>query len=153
MWILQWTLGLLPDNILVWVYYILTGAGVVLYIASKLVKLIPLISQYKFPVEILGVVALCLGCYLLGGYGIEMAWRDKEKELKAQIATAEAKSQQVNTVIKTKIVERIKIVQQQVEVVRTQIEKDKEAINAECKVSDTAIRDYNQAIADPEGQK
>ena len=150
---IQWTLGLLPDNILIWVYYIFTIAGFTLYVASKFVKLIPLITQYKFPVEITGIAVLCLGCYLLGGYGIEMAWRDKEKELKAQIATAEAKSQQVNTIIKTKVVERIKIVQQKVEVVRTQIEKDKEAINAECKVSDTAIQDYNQAIADPEGQK
>jgi hypothetical protein len=153
MWILQWTLGLLPDSILIWFYYIFTIAGFTLYVASKLVKLIPLMGQYKFPTEIVGIAVLCLGCYLLGGYGIEMAWRDKEKELKAQIAAAEAKSQQVNTVIKTKVVERIKIVQQKVEVVRTQIEKDKEAINAECKVSDTAIQDYNQAISDPEGQK
>ena len=150
---LQWTLGLLPDNILIWVYYLLTGAGFTLYIASKLVKLIPLMSQYKFPVEIVGVVVLCAGCYLLGGYGTEMSWREKEKNLKAQIAAAEEKSQQVNTVIQTKIVEKIKLVQQQVEVVRTVIEKDRDAINAQCTVSDTAVRDYNQAVADPEAQK
>ena len=110
-------------------------------------------GQYKFPTEIVGILALCIGCYLLGGYGVEMTWRDKEKELKAQIAAAEEKSQQVNTVIQTKVVERVRLVEKQVEVVRTQIEKDKEAINAECKVSDIAVRDYNQAVADPEEQK
>ena len=110
-------------------------------------------GEYQFPAELAGVIILCGGCYLLGGYGVEMAWRDKENKLKAEIAVAEAKSQQVNTVIQTKIVEKIKVVQQKVEVVRTVIEKDRDAINAQCTVSDTAVKDYNQAVADPEGQK
>jgi hypothetical protein len=146
-------LSLIPDNLLIWIYYLFTGLGITLYIASKLVKLIPMMGQYKFPAELAGVIILCGGCYLLGGYGVEMAWRDKENKLKAEIAVAEAKSQQVNTVIQTKIVEKIKVVQQKVEVVRTVIEKDRDAINAQCTVSDTAVKDYNQAVADPEGQK
>ena len=153
MWQFQWMLSLIPDNILIWIYYLFTGAGFTLYIASKLVKWIPLMGQYKFPAEVAGVVVLCGGCYLLGGYGVEMSWRDRVKELQAKVAAAEEKSQQVNTVIQTKIVERVKIVEKKVEVVRTQIEKDKAVINADCKVPEIAVVDYNKAIADPEEEK
>ena len=125
--------------------------GVSLYIASKLVKWIPLMGQYKLPAELVGVVLLVVGSYLFGGYGVQQAWQARVKELEDKVAKAEAQSQRVNTVIQTKIVERVKIVEKKVEVVRTQIEKDKEIINAECKVSDIAIIDYNKAIAEPEG--
>ena len=125
--------------------------GVSLYIASKLVKWIPLMGQYKLPAELVGVVLLVVGSYLFGGYGVQQAWQARVKELEDKVAKAEAQSQRVNTVIQTKIVERVKIVEKKVEVVRTQIEKDKEIINAECKVPDIAIIDYNKAIAEPEG--
>ena len=108
-----------------------------------------MMGQYKLPAELVGVAVLCLASWLLGGYGVEMAWRDKVKELEAKVAIAEQKSQQVNTVIQTKVVERVKMVEKKVEVVRTQIEKDKEIINAECKVPDIAVIDYNKAVADP----
>ena len=110
-------------------------------------------GQYKLPAELIGITVLAGACWLLGGYSVEMVWRAKAEELQAKINAAEAKSQQVNTVIQTKIVERVKVVEKKVEVVRTQIERDKEAINAECKVSDIAVKDYNQAIAEPEEVK
>lgn len=146
-----WVLSFIPDSIFIWVYYIMLTLGVSLYIASKLVKWIPLMGQYKLPAELVGVVLLVVGSYLFGGYGVQQAWQARVKELEDKVAKAEAQSQQVNTVIQTKIVERVKIVEKKVEVVRTQIEKDKEIINAECKVPDIAIIDYNKAIAEPEG--
>lgn len=151
--LLHWMFSLVPDDFLVWVYYVLTGLGFALYIASKLVNLIPMMGQYKFPVELIGVSVLVAGSYLLGGYGTEMSWRERVKELQAQIKVAEEKSQQVNTVIQTKVVTKIKVVEKQVEVVRTQIQKDKEIINADCKIPDIAIIDYNKAIADPAEEK
>lgn len=146
-----WVLSFIPDSIFIWVYYIMLTLGVSLYIASKLVKWIPLMGQYKLPAELVGVVLLVVGSYLFGGYGVQQAWQARVKELEDKVAKAEAQSQRVNTVIQTKIVERVKIVEKKVEVVRTQIEKDKEIINAECKVPDIAIIDYNKAIAEPEG--
>ena len=153
MWQFQWMLSLIPDGILIWIYYLLTALGFGLYVASKLVKWIPLMGQYKLPAEIVGVVVLCGSCWLLGGYGVELGWRERIKEMQAKVDAAEAKSQQVNTVIQTRVVERIKTVEKKVEVVRTIIEKDKEAINAECKVPEIAIIDYNKAVADPTEEK
>ena len=125
------------------------SAGIVLYIASKLVTWIPMMGQYKLPAEIVGVVLVVVGAYFYGGYGVQKAWLERVAELEAKVKIAEEKSQVVNTVIQTKIVERVKIVEKQVEVVKKEIEIQREVINAECKINDVAIELYNKAISDP----
>lgn len=125
------------------------SAGIVLYIASKLVTWIPMMGQYKLPAEIVGVVLLVVGAFFYGGHGVQKAWLDRVAELEAKVKAAESKSQVVNTVIQTKIVERVKIVEKKVEVVKKEIEIQREVINAECKINDVAIELYNKAISDP----
>ena len=125
------------------------SAGIVLYIASKLVTWIPMMGQYKLPAEIVGVVLLVVGAFFYGGHGVQKAWLERVAELEAKVKAAESKSQVVNTVIQTKIVERVKIVEKQVEVVKKEIEIQREVINAECKINDVAIELYNKAISDP----
>jgi hypothetical protein len=125
------------------------SAGIVLYIASKLVTWIPMMGQYKLPAEIVGVVLLVVGAFFYGGHGVQKAWLDRVAELEAKVKAAESKSQVVNTVIQTKIVERVKIVEKKVEVVKKEIEIQREVINAECKINDVAIELYNKAVSDP----
>ena len=108
MWQFQWMLSLIPDSLFIWITYILMFVGAGLYVASKLVKWIPLIGQYKLPAELIGIVVLLGGTYLFGGYGVEMSWRDKVRQLEEKLKVAEEKSQQVNTVIKEKIVYKTK---------------------------------------------
>jgi hypothetical protein len=146
---IQWMFSLIPDSFVVWLYYLFTVTGLALYVGSKLVKLIPFMGQYKLPAEIGGVVILVVTAYLLGGFNAGADWRERIKEMQDKVLAAEVKSKEVNTVIETKVVERVKVVEKKVEVVRTIIEKDKEAINAKCEVPDIAIIDYNKAIADP----
>ena len=108
-----------------------------------------MMGQYKLPAEIVGVVLVVVGAYFYGGYGVQKAWLERVAELEAKVKIAEEKSQVVNTVIQTKIVERVKIVEKQVEVVKKEIEIQREVINAECKINDVAIELYNKAISDP----
>jgi hypothetical protein len=61
---------------------------------------------------------LVVGAYMFGGYGTEMAWRAKVKEMEDRVKVAEEKSQQVNTVVETKVVTKIKVVKQNVYVNR-----------------------------------
>jgi hypothetical protein len=145
--------SLLPEGLFVWIYYIMLTLGIGLYVASKLVKWIPMMGQYKLPSELIGVLLLVIGAYFYGGHGVQSAWLARVAELEAKLKVAEEKSQQVNTVIQTKVVERVKVVEKKVEVVRVEIEKQKEIINAECKINDTAIDLYNKAVADPVEEK
>jgi len=114
MWQIQWLLQLIPDSIFVWITYLLFAAGVVLYVASKLVSWIPLMGQYRFPAELVGVVALVIAAYFYGG----ISYREQIAEMKQRVRIAEEKSQQVNTVIETKIIEKVKVVKQNVYITR-----------------------------------
>jgi len=114
MWQIQWLLQLIPDSIFVWITYLLFAAGVVLYVASKLVSWIPLMGQYRFPAELAGVVALVIAAYFYGG----ISYREQIAEMKQRVRIAEEKSQQVNTVIETKIIEKVKVVKQNVYITR-----------------------------------
>ena len=111
---LAWMISLIPDSIFIWITYVLFGLGAALYIASKLVAWIPVIRQYRLPAELAGVLLLIVGAYLFGGYGTEMTWRARVKELEQQVADAQARAQQVNTVIQEKIVTRIKTIKETV---------------------------------------
>jgi len=110
MWILHW----LPDSIILFVTYVLFALGLGLYVASKLVQWIPIMMQYRLPAELLGILAVIVAAYFYGGHSTEMAWRERVRELEAQVKIAEEKSQQVNTVIETKIIEKVKVVKENV---------------------------------------
>ena len=135
-----WIVSFIPDSLFVWIYYAFTIAGVSLYIASKLVKWIPMIGQYKLPAELVGVVLLVIGSYLFGSYGTEMTWRERVAELEAKVKVAEEQSQQVNTVIETKIVEKIKIVKENVYVNREIIkEVAGKQLDAQCTLPKSTV--------------
>jgi hypothetical protein len=145
-WQIQWVLALIPDSFFLWITYLLIAVGVGLYVASKLVTWIPLISQYKLPAELVGVVLLVAGSYLFGSHGTEMAWRERVKELEAKVKAAEEKSQQVNTVIETKIVEKIKVVKENVYVNREIIkEVAGKQLDAQCTLPKSTVSLHDSA--------
>jgi len=109
-----WMFSLLPDSIFVMLTYAIFALGVLLYIASKLVKWIPMMMQYRMPAELVGVVCLCIGAYFFGWRGNEEKWLARIKELEQKVQIAEARSREVNTVIETKVVTKIKVVKETV---------------------------------------
>lgn len=149
MWQFQWFLSFIPDSIFIWITYGLIAAGFALYVASKLVSWIPLMGQYKLPVELIGIVVLLSGVYLFGGYGVEMSWRDKVRQLEEQIKAAEEKSAQVNTVIKEKIVYKTKVIKEKEVQYIDRIKEVEKIIDAKCEVDPAAIDILNQAAEDP----
>jgi hypothetical protein len=114
MWQIHWMLSLLPDTMFIWITYLLFGLGIVLYIVSKLVQWIPMITRYKLPVELAGIVLLVVGSYLLGRWDADQDWKERVKQLQAAVAEAESRSREVNTVIQTKVVTKIKVVKETV---------------------------------------
>jgi len=149
MWQFQWMLSLIPDSIFVWITYILMIIGAGLYVASKLVKWIPLMGQYKLPAELIGVAVLLLGTYLFGGYGVEMSWRDKVRQLEEKVKAAEAKSQEVKIQIQEKIVYKTKIVKERETVYVDRVKEIAKEVDAKCEVDTRVIELLNKAAEDP----
>jgi hypothetical protein len=106
MWQLQWMIGLLPD----WVFQLITAFGIILLIASQFLKHIPFISQYNLPAYVLGIIITITGVYYEGMHSGTETWQAKIKDVEDRVKVAENKSREVNTVIETKVVERVKIV-------------------------------------------
>ena len=142
MWQIQWLLQLIPDGIFVWLTYLLFGAGVLLYVASKLVSWIPLMGQYRLPAELVGVVALVIAAYFYGG----ISYREQIAEMKQRVQIAEEKSQQVNTVIETKIIEKVKVVKQNVYITR-EIVRDTAGrqLDAQCSLPRSTVSLHDSA--------
>jgi hypothetical protein len=142
MWQLQWMLQLIPDSIFVWITYLLFASGVILYVASKLVSWIPLMGRYRLPAELAGVAALVVAAYFYGGIG----YREMIAEMKEKVRVAEEKSQQVNTVIETKIVEKIKVVKENVYINREIIkEVAGQQLDAQCSLPRSTISLHDSA--------
>ncbi len=146
MWQLGWITSLIPDSIFIWLTYGLLGLGILLYVASKLVAWLPIISQYKLPAELIGIVLLVIGSYLFGSYGTEMTWRARVAELEAKVKIAEEKSQQVNTVIQEKVVTKIKVVKENVYVNREIIkEVAGKQLDAQCTLPKSTVSLHDSA--------
>lgn len=142
MWQLQWMLQMIPDSLFVWITYLLFTAGVVLYVASKLVSWIPLMGQYRLPVELVGVAALVIAAYFYGGIG----YREMIAELKEKVRVAEEKSQQVNTVIETRVVEKIKVVKENVYINREIVkEVAGKQLDAQCSLPRSTVSLHDSA--------
>ena len=106
MWQITWILNLLPD----WVFHALLGAGTIGIISSYLLKRIPFIKIYNVPLRILSVLLVIITVWIEGGRDVQHAWEAKVADMESKVATAEAKSQETNVIIKEKIIKKLELV-------------------------------------------
>ena len=147
----MWILHLLPSSFILFIVYLVLGAGVALTVLSYLIRWIPGIAAYKTPARVAGIVLLVCGVYFYGGYSTEMQWRERVEEMEAKVADAEQKSIKTNTVIKKVYVDRVKIVKQDVVVVQEKIREVEKLIDKDCKVAPEAIQLLNEAARPRKG--
>lgn len=146
---LSWFMAVLPDSFLLFVFYSLFFAGMALIVASWFVTFIPLISRYRFPTQVIGILVFAGGSYLLGGFGIEQVWRERVKELEAKLHAAEEQSQKTNVVIQEKIVYKTKVVEKKTVEYVTRIKEIANEVDAQCIVDPRIVEQLNKAAADP----
>ena len=146
-----WMIGLIPDAVLSSLYWLIIAAGVTGVLAGWLGKWIPFYGNYVKILQPVGIVLLVLGVWLRGGYDTEMAWRAKVAEAEARVAVAEQKSQETNTVIQEKVVEKTKVIKGKTEYITQYL--DREVVKKEeiikyieqCPVPKEIIDIHNQA--------
>ena len=148
---LGWMIGLIPDAVLSGLYWAIIAAGITGVLAGWLGKWIPFYGNYVKILQPVGIVLLVLGVWLRGGYDTEMVWRAKVAEAEARVAAAEQKSQETNTVIEQKIVEKTKVIKGKTEYITQYL--DREVVKKEeiikyieqCPVPKEIIDIHNQA--------
>ena len=145
----MWLISLLPDSMMVWLVHLITLAGLAALGISFFLSNSPLVGQYGKILKIAGAIALVLGIYFEGGVATEQKWRDRVTELEAKVKEAEEKSAVVNEVVKTKIVNKVKVVKEREIVVQEKIKEVEKLVDAKCEVPKEAIDILNEAAKDP----
>jgi hypothetical protein len=100
-----WMINFIPN--IFWTLVLLSGITAIL--ASYFLSKIPLVTQYKLPLRVGGVVALIVGIYAQGIIANEAIWQARTEELKKQVATAEESAKTANTELATVISEKRKL--------------------------------------------
>lgn len=139
-------LELLPDNIVLAVIGGTIAIGIIGFIIDYILYYIPFLTPYRIFIKVSSIIILLFGVYLTGAYTTELVWKKRVAEVQEQVAIAAEKSQHVNTVVQEKIVNKIKLVEKKVIVNHNIIKKEKEIINAECKIPDLALKIYNTSV-------
>ena len=142
----MWFLSFIPDWILQWAIHGLVILGLVLTFIGSLVKFIPVIQPYALVGRQLGIVLLVVGVFFEGGYATEMSYRARIAEMQAKIKEAEVKSAKVNEKLASEVSKNKELIKEKVNRNDKDIEAKRQAINAECKLSDDAWVLYNRAV-------
>jgi len=142
----MWILHFLPDSFLIWVINGICIAGAVATVLGFFLGWVPFVGRWKLPLQLLGIALLVAGVYFKGGYSTEMEWRARVAEVEKKVAIAEAKAKEANTKVQEKIVTKIVKIQDKAVVAKETIRRNREKINADCKLSDEAVSSYNYSI-------
>ena len=142
----MWFLSFIPDWILQWAIHGLVILGLVLTFIGSLVRFIPVIQPYALVGRQLGIVLLVIGVFFEGGYATEMSYRARIAEMQSKIKEAEVKSAKANEKLAAEVSKNKELIKEKVNRNAKDIEAKREAINAECKLSDDAWVLYNRAV-------
>jgi hypothetical protein len=146
----MWMLSFVHDSLLLWLVNTILIVGAIgsflsFFVLHKILNKFPALAPYHLLIQIISIVLLVAGVYLKGGYGVEMAWRERVADLEAKIKVAEAKSEQANIDLAAKQKEKVKVVKEVQVVIKEKIVQVAGKIDAECKVDPDAITIINDA--------
>jgi hypothetical protein len=140
----MWFLSFIPDWMLQWFVHGVVAIGLTMYIIGYF-KNLPFVGPYAGIARQFGTLALVIGVFFEGGYGVEMSYRSKIAEMQAKIQIAQEQSKEANTKIEQKVNEKVKLIKDNVNANNKAIEANRSSIDAQCKLSDTAWLWYNRA--------
>jgi hypothetical protein len=120
-------------------------AGALGLVVGTIFKSIPFVKNYSAIIRGISLIFLVSGTYFTGGLAVEKEWRAKVEEMKQKVAEAEAKSGEVNTIIKNRVVEKIKVVKETRDANIQIVEKVVTKYDSMCTLSNAAIVLHNSA--------
>lgn len=149
MWQIEWMLQLIPDNIFAGITAVLFFGGILAYILSKLVSIIPFVGRYKIAVELGSIAAMIIGAYFFCG----VVYREQVAELKEQVRLSEQKSRDANAKLGEAIKSKTQVVKEKQLVIQERIVRNTAKIDAECRVPREAVDILNESAKTPKREK
>ena len=128
-----------------WIFHAIVLIGLAGIILGQFFSWLPFVGKYLIPFRILSVVILAFGLFMEGANYNNSVWEARAKDLEEKVKISEEKSKEVNTVIKTKVVEKIKKVKDVQVIIKDRIIEKEKLIDAKCEVPAEAIKILNDS--------
>ena len=146
----MWLLHFLPDSFLAFVVNAVLVLGILgtilaFFVINPILRWFPPLSKYVTVAQVVSLLVLTAGVYFKGGYSAEMQWRERVAEMEAQVAEAEAKSDQFNKDLTSERKKKQKVRTEVKVVIKERIKMQREVIDAGCTVSPEAIKTLNDS--------
>lgn len=132
-------LNFVSTTALFWIAHAVLAIGVVGYFASSFAGI------YKYIAKPIAIVLIVAGAFLEGNLYGTSGYLAKVKEMEEKVAQAKQESAKVNTVIQTKIIEKVKIVKENTNANVGVVERIVTKYDNLCTVSNAAISVHNSA--------
>lgn len=142
----MWFLSFIPDSMLKVVIHAMVFAGLFLTFGGSFLKDLPFIGPYVRIAKQIGTVMFVVGVFFEGGYATEMMYRTRIAEMQAKIKEAEIKSAQVNEKLTDELNKTRSEIKDKVKQNGKEIQAQRQKIDAECRLSDTAWLLYNSSV-------
>lgn len=126
-------------------YHILLWIGVGGTIAGFVFSFVPLIKQYAFPIQVMGVLVLTLGVYFQGAISYKNKFEKEIIDVKIKLAAAQAQGERINTIIVNRVVTKREVVRERGETVVQFIDREVVKYNDRCEIPKEAIISHNAA--------
>lgn len=119
----MWMLSFIPDSVLQTLIFMIMFIGAAGFVVGSFGNLFLGIRPYSSLIKTVSTIIMIAGVYFYGGYGVEMEWRKKARELQAEIDRKNAVSAEVTEKIVTQYVDKVKIVKEKGNVIIKEIPK------------------------------
>jgi hypothetical protein len=139
----MWLLSIFPD----WFWYLLFVAGAASIAATWIINSIPLLNNYKIPLQYIGIVAIVFSVWMGGGIANEVKWQARVKELEDKIAIAEAKAAEENVKIVTKVVKKREYYKVRGNDIIQYVDREITKYDNTCPVPKEVVKAHNDAAA------
>jgi len=137
-----WLISFLPD----WFFHAIVFLGVGCIVAASIIKKLPALYTYSFAAYLAGLFLIVSGVWFEGGISEKAKWEARVKEMEAKVQIAETRSREVNTVIETKVVEKIKFVKEKTNANKQIIKEVAGAqLDAKCELPESTVVLVNSA--------
>jgi len=143
----MWLLAFIPD----WIFYAIFFLGIGLFVATIVLKFVPIIYMKRVPIQFASIALISIGAFMSGMAMNEMIWQLKVKEMEAKVAQAEAEAAIMNVEIIEKVVYKDRVIKEKGDEIIKYI--DREIVTKEeivkyvenCPIPQEIIDAHNQA--------
>jgi len=136
-----WILEIFPP----WIWWLLLIAGFSGYFLARFVPL----KSYNLLLKVISSVVVAAVIFIMGLLYADGVWQQAAKDLQQQVADAEAKSQQVNTVVQERVVTKTQIVKQRAAATVEYVVREVVKHDPSCVIPQEFVTAHNRAAEAP----